>query len=289
MARPFANALSPVGCRTRISFLCIFSLTLVPQAFGFRGFQRSYNRPVASITRSWGCTVVPALDRTVPSPLFMSDVPQDQDDDSREMRERRNGRTTRLPPSPEDFIVMAGDLVSLMIYGFTDHFVCQDLAAAVSSSPTTVTSSGISFGEGLSAADMPPVWLDATHPYSSHVLQVLQYDMSVTQYSPLLQPMGLAACLLGAAWLLSGWAHEAFSFRNTLDCTTHRALTVTAKAWITSCLFMLLAVGLSNMVLVPGNDGLSLTKGDITYICDTLTVLSMWRFLASSMLGSGRD
>lgn len=249
-------------------------LLLGIQAIGSEGFQSSRGLKRASPFALSDVHRRRPYDSSTTTSLFLSDVPKEQrndkDNDDDQVR-------FKLPPPPEDQIVMAGDLMSLFIYGFADHFVCQDLAASLSASSTDPLESVL---------DMPPVWLDSTFSYSDHVLQVLQYDLSVTQYSPLLQPMGLAACLLASSWLLSGWWHKAFSLRNTLDCATDRALTVTAKAWFTSCLVLLLAVGFSNYQL---SHVVSFTKGDITFVFDTLTVLSMWRFMASSLLGSGRD
>lgn len=206
------------------------------------------------------------------SPLFLSDVPQDPKNDDNDLF-----LTGKLPPPPEDFIVMTGDLMSLFVYSFSDHFVCHDLASMM---PVVNDNDW-------------PVWLDPTSSFTDHVMHVLVMDQTIATYSPLLQPTGLAACLLASAWLLAGWWHRAFLFRNTLDCDTSHTLQVTAQAWMTTCFIMMMTVGISTSLYQQVVLGLHsevwhlFTKGDVDYIWDSLTVLALWRFIVSSLLGSG--
>jgi hypothetical protein len=237
----------------------------------------------------------------------MSDVPQDDQNKDRRSNKNvdtdnnnqqqpgvRDGNKRRkpdgpgrsvfsrgLPPAPEDHFVLVGDLLSLSVYSFSDHFVCQDLAQfflAPSSSASATLSSA--------ASAHPPVWLDASHSYSDHVLDVLLRDANVVHYSPILQPIGLAATVLASCWLLSGWLNHAFAYRNTLDCSTPRTLLVTARSWVVSSLLVMAMVGLTSNTS-PEHWWQAFTVGDIAYIWDSLTVLCVWRFMASSLLGSG--
>lgn len=160
-----------------------------------------------------------------------------------------------------------------------------------------------------------PVWLPppaltvvSAHPAvattwsTDHARHVLLLDQAVAHYSPLLQPTGLATCLLAACWLLAGWWHRAFHFGNTLACQPERTLAVTAQTWITTSLLLASLVALSHHhwmgpAAVNNNDYYyysssssssvweRFTKSDVIYIADSLTVLAVWRFLASHILG----
>ena len=201
------------------------------------------------------------------------------------------------PPAPEDIFVMIGDLLSLCVYGISDHFFCQVVARMMvretladpmhhlSSAAAAQVSSG---GALQSPSLQTPVWLDLNTPYTDHVLEINLSNQLVNQYSPLLEPMGAATCLLIACWILAGWLHQAFSFRNTLDCSTERALTVTVQTWLTSCA-LLFGIVLMSQKLCGCDHFYMLKRGDMDYIVDSASVLILWRFLASYLLGSGVD
>lgn len=196
-----------------------------------------------------------------------------------------------LPPNPEDKVVLTGDLLCLAVYGFFDHFICYDIAHFMMrnlDSPHKLfeaAASAPSSGGVLPAANWgAPVWLEHGNHYTLHVLQVTLQDRLVTSYSPVLEPVGLATCLLSTCWLLSGWWHRAFLFPNTVACTTTRAITITAQTWFTCTLIMLSVVSLTH-----GIDNNSFTKGDLDFIFDSLTVLIAWRFTASYFFGTGPD
>lgn len=252
--------------------------------------------------RTTGAAV--AAERRTPSPppsaLYLSDIPKEPTEEER--RRSNAGKSWRLnfklPPPPEDQVVLTGDLLSLFVYAFSDHFVADLNAYLAGAAPGQPYHAGAAdlYAAATSAAGTTsdgivlkaPVWLDVTHGYRDHVLHVLLADQTVTQYSPVLQPAGLAACLLSAAWLVSGWLHRAFMFRNTLDCPADKALTVTARTWVTTCAVLLAGVAASNAVLLNDSEWWhTFKKGDVDYILDSLTVLAFWRFLVSSMLGSG--
>jgi len=285
--------------------------------------RRSPYRPTRSLSK-----LLPVRTRGVSSSsssLFFSDIPKEPYDEKLQKNKKRKEDAKDgggddgvyydvwrdeveskfkfdLPPPPEDRFVMAGDLLSLFVYAFFDHFVCVDLAsfvnAAAANDRTAVaaaTSSSSADFVGDHIALSAPVWLDmsTSSGYRDHVLHVLLSDQTVTQYSPLLQPTWLAGCLLASAWLLAGWWHRSFAYKNTLDCSPDRVLTVTAKTWVTSCLALMVGVAASNSVLLGPHHQIGLEwwqtfkKGDVEYIWDSLTVLCMWRFMASSLLGSG--
>jgi hypothetical protein len=209
--------------------------------------------------------------------VFLSDIPNnDKADDA----------FFKLPPPPEDQLVLSGDIMSLFVYGFFDHFISQDCASlfvSFSDSPQRLQAAA----EQSQVLLNTPVWLSATSTYKDHIYQVLLSDQTVAQYSPLLQPIGLATILLASSWLVAGWFHHAFSFKNTLDCSTAKALAVTGKTWLSTCGIMLTMVGLSHVLC--GCEWTHFTKGDVDYILDSLTVLTVWRFMASSILGYGSD
>jgi len=268
--------------------------------------------------------------------LFLSDIPQDQDkqekrgsDGNKRNRNDRGGgssdndvdddwladtfvRFTTPPPFPEDQFVMTGDLLSLFVYAFTDHFVCRDLAQYLTAMTSDRQAAVWAIGDraGSSALAGPdvaatatdhvltsvPVWLDSTQiHHRDHVLHVLLDDRTITQYSPLLESAGMAACALAGAWLVSGWIHSAFQYKNTLECDTDRALAVTAQTWFTTTLLMLGGVAATNSIFLSSSSAAAanefwwqtFSKGDVDYIFGALSVVCLWRFIASSMLGSG--
>ena len=105
--------------------------------------------------------------------------------------------------------------------------------------------------------------------------------------SPLLEPMGMATTLLASSWLLAGWFHRAFAYKNTLNCPTDKALTVTARTWLTTCLILFGLVVTSQALTGMEDWATNFRKGDVDYIVDSLTVLIVWRFMASWLLGGG--
>jgi hypothetical protein len=210
--------------------------------------------------------------------------------------------------------------MSLFVYAFSDHFVCHDCAALAVRQAAHAGSAQLhaaAIDNGLASAGNLPVWLDTTgnaaavttvgwadwaSPADAVLQQQLQ-DHLVVQYSPVLQDTGMAAVLLTASWLLAGYLHEAFATKHTLDCPTDHALLKTAQTWLTACTLLLGVTAATNYMMHGGvdnymegaglTDGLGLllqqlfTRGDLDYILDSLSVLVLWRFMMSSMLGSG--
>jgi hypothetical protein len=245
---------------------------------------------------------------------FMSDIPNDSEqqqqnrkgssasrtkviiDVQKEIRKYEEEIVKNLPPKPEDMIVMIGDLLSLAVYGFFDHFISNDLMTANVNRANTPAKLSVLLEKFSPAASTAidtehllstPVWVDsAVTPNLSQIYQITVSDQIVTHYSPLLQQTGLAVTILASCWLLSGWFHEAFLYKHTLLCRTDDALVITAKTWLTCSLLLFTLTAFSHYVC--GCDSiLSYTRGDIDFIVDSLSVLTMWRFLVSSLLGTG--
>lgn len=227
----------------------------------------------------------------------MSDVPR-QKQEQQQSLEDRMARFLTPPPPPEDILVLSGDVVVLFIYAFCDHFVCQDMAEAIVRDEV-IRGSGVQ-QVVLQVNDLGvPVWwnmADCSPFFQSTVDGALGQalaDRLVVQYSPILQSTGVAACMLTGTWLLSGWMHRAFSFDNTLECTTEHALVKTAQAWITSSVLLLVAVQMSRVAACgcPSPSALpaalaQFKRGDLGYVLDSLSVLVVWRFLVSQVLGN---
>jgi hypothetical protein len=190
------------------------------------------------------------------------------------------------PPPPEDFFVLIGDLLSLTVYGITDHLTGQIIS--VHSIPTDQQQL---IHDMVATTDVSqvhiPVWWDVTTPQAGSILQSTLQAHVVTQYSPLLEPIGQATTVLVASWLLAGWYHRAFLFQNTLDCSTDHVLTVTGKTWLTSCILLVLFIMGSQAFCGCDHWATTFRQGDVNYLVDSLTVLVVWRFMASTMLGNG--
>ena len=214
--------------------------------------------------------LVPVADSSASLRSFMSTVPRDDDEDD-------DWFQFTLPPPPEDEMILMGDLMSIFVYGFADHWICHDLAQAADPVDAALATH--------------PVWLDHSHAFAPTVLQVVHDAQSVTQYSPLLQDAGAACCVMASAWLLGGWLQGAFLTRNTLDCSTQRALQVTAQAWLVTCAIMAYVVAttswLNDAILQAPLEWNGFTKGDADYILDSLIVIAAWRWLASYLMGRG--
>jgi hypothetical protein len=108
--------------------------------------------------------------------------------------------------------------------------------------------------------------------------------------------------LIGGGVADSGILAPSVCCRHTVDCRTDHALTKAAQTWLTACTLLLLMTAGTNYLVAGGGDfydadgaGDSLnlllqqlfTLGDLDHILDSLPVLALWRFLMSSMLGTG--
>ncbi len=207
--------------------------------------------------------------------LRMSDVPREENekDDERNTFQQTLG-SFKKPPPPEDLFVLTGDVLALSVYGLADHIVSQELThQMVLDSPNPME-----LQQKMAADWGPPVWLDSTHSYHQHVLQVTLSDKLVTHYSPLLEPTSVAVCLLLASWLLAGWWHQAFAIETTRNA--ERNLFKTGQTWLTSTAILVSIVAVSHLIMEP----VTFAKGDISFLLDTLTVMAMWRFMVSCII-----
>mmetsp|Transcript_3003 Transcript_3003/g.4896 ORF Transcript_3003/g.4896 Transcript_3003/m.4896 type:complete len:260 (-) Transcript_3003:255-1034(-) len=210
-----------------------------------------------------------------PSALYMSSSLAKQDD--------------RLPPPPEDQLTMSGDVAVLFLYSFLDHCVNEAYVDALQSNDMAAAS-GLDPLNEFGASGQLPVWYDGLHSTMLQKDQLLNVlNIPNVNYAPVLQTAGMASIAMTTCWLLSGWLQGAFLFQNTIECHTTRMLYVTGKTWLlTVTLMVLLALGSDAMlgVMDPSQQSLGgLSKADVDYIFDSLTVIVMWRFMVSSMLG----
>lgn len=138
-----------------------------------------------------------------------------------------------------------------------------------------------------------PVWFDTLNsaPFGTIPLSSALPIAHHIQYAPAMSEAGAASVLLCTFWLISGYFTGAFKFKNTLECTTDKALIVTAQTWFITCLFMFAVAFGSDWVVGNFVDCLhksvGLTVADEDYILDSLSVLLMWRFTVSSFFGYG--
>jgi hypothetical protein len=222
---------------------------------------------------------------------YFSDVPQD-DNQNREIKKWKD----RLPPPPEDQLTLSGDIAALFVYTFLDHYANQIYQDSVlyDASPDKIHS--LDPAGDLSASQLP-VWFDAAtsfHLTSDKLMSLL--GVHHVAYSPILGAAGSASVLLCACWLFAGYVHQAFAFRNTLDCRTEEAVLVTFRTWVTSSALMVAIALFADYICgqteffcncpisSPTLGGL--TKADADFIFDSLSVLVTWRFILSSMLVS---
>ncbi|CAB9502122.1 FR47-like protein [Seminavis robusta] len=268
------------------------------------------------------------------SAVYLSDVPQDETEKStssssqesppqqrkqqqqkandtwqHQQRQQRNWKQNWLPEPPEDQLTLAGDVASLFLYSFMDHFLNDVYLTSLLKS----SDSAAEAAKSLDTTSLPlPVWVDSTALGTQTVDHLLLTDLQsrvLPHFStPLLASAGMASVSLASCWLLAGILHQAFHFRNTLDCPTDRAIAVTGQTWITSSIFLIALTCISQhmaggaavdiqdvstsvlmtqgRVLTPIEEWLSvLTRTDIQYIVDSLGVLLTWRFMISFLLG----
>lgn len=217
------------------------------------------------------------------------------------------------PEPPEDLITGAGDIASLFLYAFTDYFINNIVVNGILASSTSAADAAKALdpsGTTVSLASTP-VWLDVATAGPQVVDQVLFWDLQsrVTPhyFSPLLESPGTASVALASCWIVAGLIHKAFHFRNTLECSTQRAVFVAGQTWVTaSALLLGVAIlsghlgggpdatnAVSTAALVMEGRSLSpieewfsvLTRSDAEYIVNSLGTVLTWRFLISYLLG----
>mmetsp|Transcript_23657 Transcript_23657/g.27356 ORF Transcript_23657/g.27356 Transcript_23657/m.27356 type:complete len:363 (-) Transcript_23657:72-1160(-) len=241
-----------------------------------------------------------------PHQLRMSSI--DRDPDENNIAKIQSLITSKLPPPPEDELSFYGDIGAIFMYTFIDHSVngmyedwlnspafleSKSAFAAIESSFAVSAGLSNAFTQSISGNSFP-VWFDLTNsaPFGSiPLVAALPISHHIT-YAPAIDTIGMASVLLTSAWIVCGYFTGAFQLKNTLNCNPSRAILVTGKTWLLTSIVMLLIAYGSDFV-VGSFDCLhkcvGLTKVDEDYILDSFTVLGMWRFIISSMLGYGSD
>lgn len=270
---------------------------------------------------------------TMTSQLWLSDVPQDDtkansnkkespknkttektSEEWLELRRRKNNNNNNdwLPEPPQDHLTLAGDMASLFLYAFMDHFTSQVYMASLFATSTSAAEAAHRLDPMVQATT--PVWLDALALGPQSVDHVLFLDLEsrfMPHFTTLLDSAGMASVSLASCWLVAGLFHQAFHYRNTLDCSTHRVIRVTGQTWLTACFLLVLLTSASqhwimnNMdmmeedtvvstlvlmtegrIISPVGDWFRvLSRADCDYIFNSLGVVLWWRFLLSFFLG----
>jgi len=201
------------------------------------------------------------------SPLFASISEDDVTDDPSSFRFPKIDIT--LPPPPEDTMTMVGDVSSIILFSYVDHFTNMIFA----STANTI------LAERAAAGLLPPSPITDS-PAAAEV---------ITTYAPCLSQPGLASVLMVACWILAGYATEAFSYENTVGCRADRTLMVTAQAWgLASILVAWMAIGSDVACGCEVRSAVGgLTVADGGYIFGSLTVLTCWRFMINFISNRG--
>ena len=243
------------------------------------------------------------------SSLSMSDIPRDEDsvspaslllDDMQEWLYRQ------LPPSPEDSMVMLGDVGLLLTYGMMSHILPTFLVEH------TFARHGDHWQDAVQALDpdniiistttQSPNWLEQADTTSDIILKAAAHQDLLPQFGPLFYSVGSASISLVTAWLVAGWIHHSFLYKHTLECDTSHVLVKTLETWTTTVLLLVAAAGITHFgvqsvmplqeIMSASTAGSSssmvlgwITKSDFMYILDSFTVLVAWRFMISSMFG----
>jgi len=215
----------------------------------------------------------------------------------------RSWITPKLPPPPEDQISLSGDVATIFMYSFLDHMVSGMYDSTINSPEIFSAGSALVAIESSSAASADftgydsaggglPVWFDTLNsaPFGIVPLSAALPIEQHTAYAPAFGTAGLSAVLLTSTWLFCGYFTGAFQFKNTLQCSTRHAMNITAKNWFFTAIVMIsLALGSDHFVGCVDclHKSIGLTKADTAYIFDSLSVLLLWRFITSSLLGYG--
>lgn len=234
-----------------------------------------------------------------PTELKMSSIPEDQDEQQKNEQENnmipRFAPFKKLPPFPQDKIVLGGDIVALLTYSALDHYFTDLMIRDALSSylePDSLTL---------------PVWSDVSlHNAGQSLLFAITKTQEVAEignptvlaatqdvlnqhYSPVLSNFGVSFILLSSCWLIAGYFTHAFSYENTVRCSTSDAILTAGKTWFLTAILMLgVCTGTNAHFLYLDQfdvNHLGLNSIDTNFIFDTFSVLVTWRYLAASFLG----
>jgi len=197
--------------------------------------------------------------------------------------------TLKLPDPPEDLLTLSGDVLSIFLYTYIDHestWLFDTLSVSSSNHPL------ISLSEEMSSSRVP-VWFNphSVEPFGSIPLSSALPIEHLFLYTPALIYPGLASVLFVIIWIFTSMLTGALSFKNT-HCDSQRALLITAYTWTFTALQMALVAWASDVIIGyidAFHRSIGVTRGDMGYICGSLTVLLFWRFIVSTLLGSGND
>lgn len=222
--------------------------------------------------------------------LQMSSIPEDDDYLSPpSISQLLKSAKESLPPMPEDQTALSGDVLAVAVYSYLDHTVHEMCAEAAR----------MDVGEYLAATDSVnppslPVWFDVTH--INEFGHWLADSSSTASYAPAIANGGLAFVAMSTCWIISGYFSGAFLMKNTLECDGKNAILVTGKTWVVMAILMVgLALGsdalwgqLDTMYPLSDQARGGLTKADMDYIFDSLSVLAFWRWMFNYLLGYRR-
>lgn len=223
---------------------------------------------------------------TSASSLSMSSIPEP-------MQRNKEKKEFRLPPPPEDFIVLGGDILALFTYALLDHVItalmvseAQDLYTAPDALNIPVWSDVMSNNFGPSLLTAITAQQQMADIGDSAIIAENEVMLSAHHYAPCLETFGLSAVLLGTCWIVSGYFNRAFEYKNTISCDTSHAVVVAGRTWIfTAAMMVGLAVWSDTAFCGCLENARGLTKADTDFIFDSFSVLVTWRFVASSLLG----
>jgi len=193
----------------------------------------------------------------------LSSIPED--DKKRETTKRKEEDdsnvwevfiTKNLPPAPENFLVLGGDVAALFTYSFLDHYLNH-------------ISSSILAKEAAEA-----------------IVGIPSSSSTIITYAPAFHHAGICSVLFASCWLLSGYFHRAFSYDNTIFCSPVRAVLLAGRTWIFTAGAMLAIAFLSDIFASDLQYQVGgITRADADYIFDSLAVIVSWRFMIATILG----
>jgi len=212
------------------------------------------------------------------SAIFMSDTTQEDKTNDINLPNAIRAATSKilrggkyqLPPSPENRLILGGDVLVLFLYSFLDHLL-NYLSDHVNTEASIV---------GLHAS-----WLDRVHLPPEFLAATTQMPQFF-HYSPALQSAGICAVTISTLWLISAYFNEAFSYENTVH-DSERAVLVTGKTWLYTGAGMIAIALASDSMLCgcPMHRHIGhLTKCDADFIFDSIGSLLCWRYMMSQIL-----
>ncbi len=138
-----------------------------------------------------------------------------------------------------------------------------------------------------------PVWFNlySVEPFGPIPLNSALPLEKLFLYTPAMTHPGIASILFVIFWLIASKLTGALTFKNT-HCGPERAILMTMLTWTITAIQLAFVAWASDGIighLDAFHKSIGLTRGDMEYICGSLTVLLIWRFTVSSILGSGND